>query len=154
MATTTIYARVPIELKEATDAYAVERGMTLASAVTDLLSRGMEAASDEESVKALEATAAELQRELDQVKPALDAIHERLPQKLGTCDCGHVLTGEDLLIKGTCPACSRSLTSALAGADQNADQNAVTVNRTDLAPFLAGVGLALAVVLLASKSGK
>ena len=150
MATTTIYARVPIELKEVTDAYAAEHGMTLASAVTELLGRGMEAASGEESVKALEARAAELQRELDQVKPALDAINERLPQKLGTCSCGRTLTGEDLLIKGICPECSRSLTSALAGADEEA----ANVNRGDLAPFLAGVGIALAVVLLASKSAK
>lgn len=150
MATTTIYARVPTELKEAIDAYTAEHGMTLASAVADLLGRGMEASSDEQSVKALEARAVELQRELDQVKPALDAIHQRLPQKLGVCQCGRDLTGGDLLIAGTCPACSRSLTGALAGADQEA----VKVNRSDLAPFLAGVGIALAVVLIASGPGK
>ena len=150
MATTTIYARVPTELKNATDEYAAKNGMTLANAVTDLLNRGLEAASGEQSVSALEARAAELQRELDQVKPALDAINERLPQKLGRCKCGQELTGGDLLIKGTCPACSRSLTGALAGADEAA----ANVNRNDLAPFLAGVGIALAVVLLASGPGK
>lgn len=53
----------PTELKDATDAYAAERRMTVAHAVTDLVGRGMEAASDEDSVKALE---------------------ERLPQKLDT----------------------------------------------------------------------
>lgn len=150
MATTTIYARVPTELKDATDAYAAENGMTLASAVTDLLGRGLESASGEESLKALEARAAELQQELNQVKPALDAIQERLPQKLGKCDCGQTLTGGDLLIKGMCPKCSRNLTGALAGADKAG----AVVNRTDLTPFLAGVGLALAVVLLASGPGK
>jgi antitoxin component of RelBE/YafQ-DinJ toxin-antitoxin module len=152
MATTTIYARVPTELKDATDAYAAENGMTLANAVTDLLGRGLEATSSEESVKALEARAAELQQELNQVKPALDAIQERLPQKLGTCECGQELTGGDLLLKGTCPKCRRSLTSALAGADRAGA--AVKVDRTDLTPFLAGVGIALAVVLLASGPGK
>jgi hypothetical protein len=150
MTTTTIYARVPTELKDATDAYATENGMTLANAVTDLLGRGLEATSSAESVKALEARAAELQQELNQVKPALDAIQERLPQKLGTCECGQELTGGDLLIKGTCPKCSRSLTGALAGADGAAAK----VNRADLTPFLAGVGIALAVVLLASGPGK
>lgn len=149
MATTTIYARVPTELKEATDAYAGEHGMTLANAVTDLLGRGLEAASGEQSVKALETKVVDLQRELDQVKPALDAIGERLPQKLGRCECGQELTGEDLLIKGRCPACSRGLTSALAGNEGAGAQ----VERAELGPFLAGVGLALAVVLLASRPG-
>jgi len=150
MATTTIYARVPVELKEQTDAYAAENGMTQANAVADLLGRGLESASSEASVKALEARAAELQQELDRVKPALDAIQTRLPQKLGICECKTELTGEDLLIKGFCPSCKRSLTSALAGEDQNTAK----VNRSDLAPFLAGVGLALAVVLVASKAGQ
>lgn len=149
--TTTIYARIPDELKAATDAYAAEHGMTLASAVTDLLGRGMEAVSGEESVRALEARAQELQRELDQVKPALDAMHERLPQVLGTCNCGRALTGEDLLIKGICPECKLGLTAVLA--DSSSDSGA-TVNRADLTPFLAGVGIALAVILLASSAGK
>ena len=64
MSTTTIYARVPEDLKSATDAYAAEHGMTLANAVTDLLGRGIEASVNEESVKALESRAQELQREL------------------------------------------------------------------------------------------
>lgn len=145
--TSTIYARVPIEVKAAADAYAAENGLTLAKAVTDLLGRGIEAACSENSVNALEARAAELQRELDQVRPALDAMNERLPQKLGVCACSQPLTGEDLLIKGTCPKCGRSLTSALAGSAEDT----VTVERSDLAPFLAAVGLALAVVLIASK---
>src|SRR5260221_1378107 len=119
MTTTTIYARVPTELKEATDVYAAEHGMTLASAVTDLLGRGLEGVSGEASLKALEVQAAELRQELDRVKPALDAIHARLPQKLGTCNCKQVLTGEDLLINGICPNCKPSLTGALAGAEQN-----------------------------------
>jgi hypothetical protein len=146
----TIYARIPDELKAATDAYAAEHGMTLANAVTDLLGRGMEAVAGEESIRTLEARAQELQRELDQVKPALDAMHERLPQVLGTCKCGRDLTGEDLLIKGVCPACKLGLTAVLAGSSDNG----ATVNRADLTPFLAGVGIALAVILLASSAGK
>lgn len=149
MASTTIYARIPGELKDATDAYAADHGMTLANAVADLLARGMEASAGEEAVRALEARAQELQRELDQVKPALDAVNERLPQILGTCRCGRPLTGGDLLIKGVCPACKLGLTTTLAG---NSDTGA-TVNRADLTPFLAGIGIALAVILLASRAG-
>jgi predicted Zn-ribbon and HTH transcriptional regulator len=145
----TIYARIPGELKDATDAYAAGHGMTLANAVADLLARGMEASAGEESVKALEARAQELQRELDQVKPALDAVNERLPQVLGTCKCGRALTGDDLLIKGVCPACKLGLTTALAGSSDSG----ATVNRADLTPFLAGIGIALAVILVASRAG-
>jgi len=145
VATTTIYARVPGELKEAADAYAAEHGMTLANAVADLLSRGMEAAVSEGSLKILEARAKELQRELDQVRPALNALNDRLPQVLGTCRCGRPLTGGDLLLKGICPACNLGLSAVLAGSSESS----ATVNRADLTPFLAGIGIALAVILLA-----
>jgi hypothetical protein len=145
MSTTTIYARIPENLKAATDSYAAERGMTLANAVTDLLGRGMDAAVSEESARGLESRAQELQRELDQVRPALDAVYERLPQVLGTCKCGLLLTGEDFLIKGICPSCKLGLSSALAGASEDGAK----VNRVDLTPFLAGIGIALAVILLA-----
>jgi hypothetical protein len=150
MSTTTIYARVPEELKSATDVYAAEHGMTLANAVTDLLGRGIEASVNEESVKALETRARELQRELDQVRPALDAVYERLPQVLGTCKCGRPLTGDDFLIKGICPDCKLGLSGALSGASRDGAK----VNRVDLTPFLAGVGIALAVILLAYGAGK
>jgi hypothetical protein len=137
MSTTTIYARVPEELKSATDVYAAEHGMTLANAVTDLLGRGIEASVNEESVKALETR-------------ARDAVYERLPQVLGTCKCGRPLTGDDFLIKGICPDCKLGLSGALSGASRDGAK----VNRVDLTPFLAGVGIALAVILLAYGAGK
>jgi hypothetical protein len=146
MTTTTIYARIPGELKDATDAYAAEHGMTLANAVADLLARGMEASVGENSIKALEARAQELQRELDQVKPALDALHRRLPQVLGTCKCGRPLTGDDLLVKGVCPSCSLGLAAVLAGREDTGAK----IDRADLTPFLAGIGIVLAVILIAS----
>jgi len=150
MSTTTIYARIPEDLKSATDAYAAEHGMTLANAVTNLLGRGIEASVNEESVKALETRAQNLQRELDQVRPALDAVYERLPQVLGMCKCGRPLTGEDFLIRGICPDCKLGLSGTLSGASDNGAK----VNKTDLTPFLAGVGIALAVILLAYGAGK
>jgi hypothetical protein len=95
-----------------------------ANAVADLLGRGMEASACEASVKALESRAQELQRELNQVKPALDALYDRLPQVLGACKCGRALTGEDFLIKGICPKCKLALAGSLAGSSGEA-----TVNR-------------------------
>ena len=64
---------------------------------------------------------------------------------------GRALTGEDLLIRGICPECKLGLTAVLAGSSSD---SGATVNRTDLTPFLAGVGIALAVILLASSAGK
>jgi hypothetical protein len=40
--TETIYARVPVELKAAVDAYAQQHGKTMAGAVAELLRRGLE----------------------------------------------------------------------------------------------------------------
>ena len=42
MSTTTIYARVPTDLKDQVDLYATERGMTLAGTVTALLRKALE----------------------------------------------------------------------------------------------------------------
>jgi predicted DNA-binding protein len=41
MSTTTIYARVPEDLKERVDAYADATGKTIAAAVTELLEQGL-----------------------------------------------------------------------------------------------------------------
>lgn len=49
----TIYARVGPDLKEATDQYAKGHGMSLASGVSDLSSRGLEAAENESSIRVL-----------------------------------------------------------------------------------------------------
>ena len=60
MSTEVIYARVPVPLKEAADAYASQRGKTLTGAVVDLLDRGLAAVSDERSVAQLEANLAQV----------------------------------------------------------------------------------------------
>jgi len=82
------------------------------------------------------------------VRPALDAVQTRLPQVLGTCKCGRSLTGEDFLIRGVCPDCKLGLSGTLAGAADNG----ASVNAVDLTPFLAGIGIALAVILIAYSS--
>jgi hypothetical protein len=147
MSTATIYARVPVDLKRAADEYADQRGMSLASAVTDLLGRGLEAAGNEESIRNLEARA----QDAEEARSAAQAMTERLRQVLGKCGCGSVLTGNDLLVTGHCPACMRGVSALLAG--DSPDESA-TVNRMELAPFMAGVGVALAVILIAYSAKK
>lgn len=147
MSTATIYARVPGELKDATDQYASGRGLSLASAVADLLERGLEAAENEPSIRALEARA----QEVEQGRVAADAMRERLKQVLGRCACGTDLTGNDLLLTGHCPACNRSVAGLIAGGGTTDE---ASVNRSEVAPFIAGVGVALAVILIAYTSTK
>lgn len=147
MTSVTIYARVPEDLKAATDQYAAENGMSMATAVADLLGRGLEASSNEGSVAVLEARAQELENELLQVRGAVDTIHDRLKLILGKCACEQSLTGNDLLITGRCPNCARSLSGALAGEPTGPE--GASVQRAEIAPFMAGVGVALAVILLA-----
>jgi hypothetical protein len=148
MSQATIYARVPSDLKEATDEYASNKGMSLASAVADLLGRGLEAAENEPSIRALEARA----QEIEQARVAADAMTERLKQVLGKCACGTALTGRDLLLTGHCPKCNRSVAGLIAGAGSSSDD--ASVNRSEVAPFIAGVGVALAVILIAYASTK
>src|SRR5229473_350691 len=136
MAMPTIYARVPAELKDATDQYADERGMSLASAVTDLIGRGLEAAGSEDSVRALEARAKELQTELSTLRDTAGTMSERLKQVLGSCACGSELTGYDLLVAGRCSNCNRGVAGLLAGADRDGG----SVDRNEFAPFMAGLG--------------
>ena len=141
----TIYARVSPELKAATDQYAKENGMSLASAVSDLLSRGLEAAGNESSIRVLEQRTQELQLELTRVHDAAVALDGRLGQILGTCECGQALTSHDFLIAGRCPQCNQGVSGLMAG-DQDSGG---TVNRTEFAPFMAGIGVTLALIIFA-----
>ncbi len=151
MSTATIYARVPVTLKEAADDYAEQRGMSLASAVSDLIGRGLEAAENEPSIRALEARA----QEAEEARSAARTMTERLQQVLGKCGCNQPLTGNDLLVTGLCPNCKRGVSGLIAAdAPATAATPAATVNRSELAPFMAGVGVALAVILIAYSSGK
>lgn len=147
MATPTVYARVTPELKDAVDSFAEERGMSLASAVTDLLVRGLEAATNEESVRVLEARAQQLQVDLSQVQQAATVIDGRLRQVLGSCECGSALTGRDFLVTGSCPGCGHGVAGLLVGTASAADRPG-RVDRGELAPFLAGLGAAAALVAL------
>ena len=154
MSTPTVYARVTDELKEAVSEYASNEGMSLASAIADLLTRGLEAVSSDESVRTLETRTHQLQAEMSQVQQAAAVMDGRLRQVLGSCACGTPLSGRDFLVTGCCPNCERGITNLLVGVAAS-DDDLGRVYRSELAPFLAGVGTAAAVMALlfaASKS--
>jgi hypothetical protein len=146
----TIYARVSSELKAATDHYADDHGMSLASAVADLLSRGLQEAGDEASVRTLEARTQELQSELARIRDAAGTMDGRLKQVLGTCQCGSPLSGNDLLLTGRCPNCNQGVAGLLAGIGEGGG----SLNRSEFAPFMTGIGVALALIILAYAASK
>jgi rubrerythrin len=130
-----IYARVPDSLKQALHAHAGERGLTLTTAVVELVERGLEAIADEQSVTELDAKLAAASRELERTRGRLQeaelglqtarererltartysALAERARQQLGSCpQCRAPVRGCDLLVAGRCPNCGKALTSLL-----------------------------------------
>src|SRR6266536_4036090 len=130
-----IYARVPRALKEAIDGYRHERGMTITTAVVDLLNRGMESVMNEESATDLErrlaevtgrlsaaeakgreaqATVETLEEREQNLMGAYRVLAERVKQNVGTCPtCRSPITGHDILVKTRCVN-SHSLAKLLA----------------------------------------
>lgn len=146
-----VYARVPETLKDALDTYSVDRGVTLTSAVVDLLGRGMAAASDERSVAELEAKLARVSTEKVQVEAklatatnelgGLQAFAQRAVQAVGTCpnpSCGKSITGYDLLALGWCHHCQQTLMDLLAPHTNN-----TSLNQRDVGLLLGALGVAL-----------
>ena len=135
-----IYARVPDSLKQALQAHAAERGLTLTAALVALLGQGLEALTQQTSVAELEAhlalatseraqahvqlQQAELRlqaaREREQTSArSYRALAERTRQQLGFCPrCREPMHGDDLLVRGHCPNpnCRMALTSLLLPA--------------------------------------
>ena len=66
-----LYARLPDDLKEATDVYAGERGATLTRTVVELLRRGLTAVADEPSIEALQGNLGRLRAEKEQMETEL-----------------------------------------------------------------------------------
>ena len=130
-----IYARVPDSLKQALEAHASARGLTLTRAVVELLEHGLEAIADEQSIAELKGKLAVLTGELAQTRGRLKeaelrlqaarerdqttartygALAERTRQELASCPkCRKPVRGSDLLVSGHCPNCNRALTSLL-----------------------------------------
>jgi antitoxin component of RelBE/YafQ-DinJ toxin-antitoxin module len=154
-----IYARVPDSLKESADAYAAERGLTLTSAVVDLLHRGLAAAADAESIVDLEARTARLitekaasESELQVARTELGTVNllaQRANQAVGRCPeaaCGQPITGYDLLAVGQCPHCGRGLSSLMAPTP-----SASTLDQRDFMILLGALGALVGVAILTSK---
>jgi hypothetical protein len=158
----TIYARVPDHVKQATDAYATSSGSTLAGAVADLLDRGLQAASDSDSISQLQRTISDLQIEVEKLREreqmigsANQALAQRITRPVGNCPaCGHAVTGQDLLITGSCPQsdCGASLTPLLDPPLPD-ERNKGTLNDGDFKLLLGALGLALGIVLISQGGG-
>jgi len=110
--------------KKAVDGYADERGMSLTTAVVDLLARGLEAAENEASIHKIEVEIARLRAERKTsdarvreaethareamkreatLTSAYRGLAERIKQDIGKCPACQVgVTGEDLLVSTAC----------------------------------------------------
>lgn len=148
-----VYARVPDSLKAALDLYADQHGLTLTSAVVDLLERGLVAASDEKSMAHLETKLAIACAEKAQVEAklagaqnelgTLRAFAERSLQPIGSCPnraCRQPIRGYDLLALGHCSHCQQALTELLAPREPN------SLNEREVGVLLGALGGALVAV--------
>jgi len=169
MSAEVIYARVPSATKEAAEAHAAERGVTLTNAVSELLERGLQAISDEASVTQLERRAEDLQRQLESatlqireaemtvqglrereaaLTSAYHALAERTAQAVGTCPhCHEAVRGYDLLVTGRCPSCNGGLVSLITAPKESRG----ALDETEFKVLLGALGLALALALVQSK---
>jgi hypothetical protein len=159
----TIYARVPDTIKDAADAHAVANGVTLASAVSELLDRGLQAAADERSISELERRAAELTAEVEALRQrdhavtsAYQALAQRIAQPVGACQrCGDPVTGHDLLVAGRCPKpdCAASLSELLSRPPTAAVAGKGGLDDGEFKMLLGALGLALGIAYLSQHTG-
>lgn len=82
--TETIYARVPLDLREAINARAAEKGMTIAHTVADLVARGLTAGNIELDMVTMLLRIMQIQRE----GPPASLVWERII----TCDIPRLST--------------------------------------------------------------
>jgi len=163
----TLYARIPASLKVQLDAYASSRGETLTAAVTGLLARGLELATDLIAIEDMRARVATLERQLSQAQvdvaqaeATASALRSREDQfltlarraerALGPCPnagCGKPVRGIDVLLTQQCPSCGGGLSSVLVGQTKG-------FNQTELLILLGALGILVGAAYVASKSGK
>jgi hypothetical protein len=130
-----VYARVPDALKQGLEAHAAERALSLTAAVVELVGRGLEASTDEQSIADLERKLAGATRALAETRSRLShaelslraarereeltmriytAFAERARHELARCpQCRQPVRGSDLFISGHCSNCEKALTSLL-----------------------------------------
>jgi antitoxin component of RelBE/YafQ-DinJ toxin-antitoxin module len=158
----TIYARVPDHVKEAADAHASSRGMTLANAVSELLDLGLQATADARSIGELERRNAELTAEVEHlrlrdhaVSSAYQALAQRTAQPVGLCpECGNRVSGHDLLVRGSCPdpECGASL-APLLSAPPTAKPTKGSLDDGEFKLLLGALGVALGIAYITQQAG-
>lgn len=157
MTTQVLYARIDEELKAEIDDLARERGTTLTSAVADLITRGLAAVTEEESIARLENQLfhaqnerARLDSELHAAKMEADtvrALTQRSNYPIGKCiTCNAPFTGYELLATGQCS------NGHPLGDVLSLDPKASTTDQRDFLMFLGALGAVLGVAYLASRT--
>lgn len=148
-AATSIYARLPVQLKEAVQAYADENSLSLTGAAVELLERGLEAAADADSVVTLRQKLQEKDIALKETEvqvQTLQAFAKRTKQPLGTCPeagCGRTITAFDLLVAGQCSQ-GHSLQKLI---EPPKPKDGAGLDQTQYLLLAGAVGLLLAVAL-------
>lgn len=121
-----IYARVPDTVKDDVEDYADTQGVSLTSAVVDLIQRGLSAVAEQKSIANLESKLARTSAEKSAVESrlavasnevaALRSFADRAVQTtVGKCPkCQQPISGFDLLGRSHCSQCGQSLLGLLA----------------------------------------
>ncbi|MGH3085308.1 MAG: hypothetical protein ACRDNP_14890, partial [Gaiellaceae bacterium] len=130
-----LYLRLPDAAKQALQARARERELSLNATVCELIEQALAAVADERASEELERKLAASTSELEQTRTRLaetgrrlqiarerdktiarlqGALAERARHELASCpQCRKPLRGCDLLVSGHCPQCTRPITELL-----------------------------------------
>ncbi|QOC94763.1 hypothetical protein [Micromonospora craniellae] len=153
-----IYIRMPADLKSAVDDHAKARGSTVTGAAVDLLGRGLQAVADERSVADLQAALsrsvtekAVVEAELVTARAQLATLGnfvDRAGQRVGTCpSCRQPISGADVFAASRCPACGQPLTELLAPKANSA----TGIDQRELLLFAGALGALIGVAYLSTK---
>lgn len=157
-----IYARVPDAVKDDVEEYAEKQGVSLTSAVVDLVQRGLAAVVEEKSITNLEAKVARTSAENNALEArlavasnevgALRSFADRAVQTtVGKCPkCQHPISGFDLLGRSHCGKCGQSLLGLLA--PKSSSQPAL--DERELGFVVGALGAALLGAVVLGSKGK
>jgi rubrerythrin len=173
-ATEVLYARVAADLKGAVDRYADDHGLSITAGVGRLLELGLRTDADgtpseqlrrraeraEQRLTRAQTELTTVRTELDgaqQRERALAGAHEALARRIsgvvGSCPaCGKPVKGSDVLVDGTCPACSVSLAS-LATPDQPGKVGKGGLDPTEYKLLIGAVGVLLGIAIASGVRG-
>jgi hypothetical protein len=140
---------VPTRIKDGARAYAETNGMTLTTAISDLLDRGLEAVENEESIQSLQEQIQVRDNLLRETEARLRGLQALANTQLGVCaTCRVPVTAVHVLVNRTCPNGHPLNTQDVPDKPQAAsglDDNQALV-------LIGAVGLLLGAAYLASNS--